>query len=200
MIERRLSRTAVLARANASWELRRLLNTNENREIIDSFSNKVLWVKTLDFEKMCSAIASQSLDKYAEDLYLTNPSSVGSGPSHDLDQGRKDGPDEPGQNQDDGGGGNSKSKRRQNAKRRNKDRAFRKRAVTFGSKLLNSLWNGAVDREEVRDAFNHIVSGYSIDLLRHEVFFAPGGKFCWHYFDIQDSSGNLIVPRINDRL
>merc|ERR1712045_1000086 len=78
----------LLQRISKMTWLRDYLAIEENEELVNDFSNKLIWVKPLKYEFMDRKLPQDVIDKYIDDLVASNPKlpkSVGVG---ELDQNR----------------------------------------------------------------------------------------------------------------
>merc|ERR1711912_173968 len=188
---RAMGKTFLLQRISQMTRLRDFLADEEHEELVNDFSNRLLWVKPLNYEFMDRSLPDEVIEKYVNSLIEANPKLPRTVGSEELDQNRNYGFDSGNPYFEDEGGGKSKRKRKRDAKRRNKDRAYRKRAVSFGIKLFRFL-SEVYDKQDAEKAFDHIVTGHSIDLSRNEAFVEPGGRYSWHYFELHDALGHPI--------
>merc|ERR1712178_676628 len=188
---RAMGKTFLLQRISQMTRLRDFLADEEHEELVNDFSNRLLWVKPLNYEFMDRSLPDEVIEKYVNSLIEANPKLPRSVGTEELDQNRNYGFDSGNPYFDDEEGGKKKRKRRRDAKRRNKDRAYRKRAVCFGIKLFRFL-SEVYDKHDAEKAFDHIVTGHSIDLSRNEALVEPGGRYSWHYFELHDALGHPI--------
>lgn len=189
---RKLGKAEQLYRVSKLDYLHDFLSEPVNAQLVKTFSNNLIWTHPLESKYMDRSADPAMQDAYIKLLMSKNPSLPSSFVYPFLDQGRADDsgnspllPDE------DDAKGNSKRRKRKNAKARYKDRAFRKRALSFGQDLFDAVNSGAFDKADVEKAFNHIVSGHSIDLKRNEMYVVPGGERSWHYINLHDANGYM---------